>query len=107
MQREEESPQEPILGYCKDQLPVLCDIEGTTATSTFMHNNAPIHSAAAVQESPDDHRTDDGAKPSPTALVMKFVSIVFARMMMTVVLVGGCCWALPCILSPACLANVT
>ncbi len=32
------------------QLPLLCDTKGTDATSVFMHENAPIHSADAVQE---------------------------------------------------------
>ncbi len=32
------------------QLPILCDTEGPTATSIFMHDNAPIHSADCVQE---------------------------------------------------------
>ncbi len=38
------------LQLLQDRLPVLCDVEGTTATSIFMHDNAPIHSAEAVQQ---------------------------------------------------------
>ncbi len=38
------------LRLLQDQLPSLCDTEGTTATSIFMHDNAPIHSAEIVQE---------------------------------------------------------
>ncbi len=38
------------LRLLQEQLPALCDTEGTTATSIFMHDNAPIHSADTVQE---------------------------------------------------------
>ncbi len=38
------------LRFLQEQLPVLCGVEGTSATSIFMHDNAPIHSADMVQE---------------------------------------------------------
>ncbi len=38
------------LKLLQEQLPALYDVEGTIATSTFMHDNTPIHSADAVQE---------------------------------------------------------